>query len=96
MANRALIHIEDRLLNATNRPITLYGLPAPDRSLELEPNHLIARALAYDPELLRVTIENRMANITEEQKLVYETIMKSVQDDLGQFIFLDAPGICYY
>ena len=94
MANKALIHLEDRLLNATNRSITLYGLPAPDRSLEQEPNHLISRELNYDPEMLRATIESSMENLTPEQRLVYETIMRSVQGDLGQFIFIDAPGNC--
>ena len=93
MANRALIQIEDNLLNATNRPVTQFGLPAPDRSLQEEPNHLIARELAYDHDELRHTIENRMENMTEEQRMVYNTVMQSVQNDLGQFIFLDAPGM---
>ena len=83
MANRALIHIEDQLLNATNRPLTLYGLPAPDRTLEAEPNHLISRELAYDPDKLRATIENSMESLTEEQKSIYETIMQSVQNESG-------------
>ena len=96
MENQALIHVEDLVLNAMNRPITQFGLPAPDRSLELQGNHLIRRELAYNSEELRDLIESRQANMTEEQRLAYSTVMDSVKRDSGHFIFLDAPGILFF
>lgn len=93
MTNRALIFIEDRVLNAINRPITAFGLPAPDRSQLEQQNHLIERELAYDPDQLVTLIDNRLGNLTEEQRSVYQKVMASVDNSSGHCLFLDAPGI---
>ena len=92
IANQALICIEDQVFNATNRPLTQYGLPSPDRSQQMTNNRILLRETSYNPEEMSALIANRQDSLTDEQAVVLETVMTSVNSKLGSFIFLDAPG----
>ena len=48
-ANRALIEIEEKVMNATNRPLSDFGLPSPDMTALVPINRLIQRETTYDP-----------------------------------------------
>ena len=97
IANQALIQIEDLVLNATNRPLTQFGMPSPDRSQLVTNNRMMIRETTYDREELAAVIETRQGSLTAEQSVAMETVLASVHAEQGKFIFLDAPGnkYCY-
>ena len=93
ITNRCLIYLEDKTLNATNRPLNQLGLPTPDRTLlNQEQNHLIRREMSYDREELAELIESRDDNLTPEQRVVLEAVMGQINQGGNNFFFLDAPG----
>ena len=93
IANMALVAIEDQVLNATNRPLSQYGLPSPDRSqMVTDNNRIMARETSYDPEEMSAVVEARQNSLTDEQALAYETVLTAVNSGQGGFLFLDAPG----
>ena len=92
IANQALICIEDKVFNASNRPLTQYGLPSPDRSQQVSDNKILIRETSYDPEEMSAVICTRQNSLTDEQAVALEAVMTSVDNEQGNFIFLDAPG----
>ena len=79
-------------MNATNRPLTQFGLPSPDRGQTVTNNRMMVRETTYNREEMAAVIETRQNSLTDEQATALDTIMGAVSSGQGGFIFLDAPG----
>ena len=95
ITNQALICIEDQVMNATNRPLTQFGLPSPDRSL-VTGNRIMMREMSYDSEEMTEIITTRQNSLTDEQAQAVEAVMGAVNSGNSGFFFLDAPGTNVY
>ena len=59
IANKALIQLEDLVLNATNERLPSVKLPSPDREEAESGNRLLEQELNYDREELAQLVEER-------------------------------------
>ena len=92
IANKALIQLEDLVLNATNERLPSVKLPSPDREEEESGNRLLEQELNYDREELAQLVEERQNCLTNEQQVVMDKVMTMVDSGEGGLLFLDAPG----
>ena len=87
IANQALVSIEDKVFNATNRSLTQFGLPNPDRSQQIT-NRIMLRETSYDLEEMSAVVASRKNLLTDEQATALESVITSVNLKQGRFIFL--------
>ena len=90
--NQALIDIEDKVLATTGRTIQQFGLPATNRAVDSDVEREILRESSYNLAHLLDFVNENEPKLTPDQKLAFELIIRSVNNESGQFIFLDAPG----
>ena len=66
------------------------GMPAPDRGM----NNTFNRELEheYDRHELEQSVQTNVPLLNPQQKEVYDTLMKAIDDGNGGLFFLDAPG----
>jgi hypothetical protein len=55
-------------------------------------NQELRREIQYDFKALKETILRNVPFLNEQQKYVYDTLMKVANDRTGGFFFLNAPG----
>lgn len=63
----------------------------PEIDNTLNENRLLAEELSYDSEDLSSVLEKKIL-LTSEQRSITQTVLHSVNNDLGQSFFLDGPG----
>lgn len=90
--NKCLILIEDSLLSIGGQNLISYSLPQPRRLDNVEVNRQYLTETNYDAESLQREIAIKMQTLTNEQELVYNQVIQSIENEAGQIFFLDAPG----
>ncbi|XP_069968843.1 uncharacterized protein [Bactrocera oleae] len=90
--NEVLISIEDMCLIMSNKLLIQLGLTAPNRPMHDAFNQELHREKLYDLNSLKELIQTNLPLLNEQQKYVFETLMKVTNDETGGIYFLDAPG----
>lgn len=67
-------------------------MPAPNRAMHDAFNRELEREREYDRNALSQEILTNVPLLTHQQKDVYDTLMKAIDDQNGGIFFLDAPG----
>lgn len=86
--NETLRLLEDICECITQKKINEFGLQTPNYELKRIPSNTIQ----YNQHELETYVNQRKPLLNEEQKLIYNTIMKSIDNCESKIYFLDAPG----
>ena len=87
--NKCLISIEDKVLQISGKDLSEFaGLPIPNRSAPR--TSIEEKRETYDYEVLNNYVIENQDKLTDEQRMVYDTLMENL--DSGGFFFIDAPG----
>ncbi|GBP62999.1 ATP-dependent DNA helicase PIF1 [Eumeta japonica] len=89
--NRCLLAIQDIVTSIGGNPISQYGMPEPLFDGE-RINRDYAMEINYDPVGLAEIVQIDVPRLTEEQRLIFNRVCRSVDTALGEMLFLDAPG----
>lgn len=90
--NESLIAIEDICLLISGNLLYTLGIPAPNRPMHDAFNQELERESEYDRDALSQLVCDNVPLLNPEQKTVYETLMKAIDDGNGGIFFIDAPG----
>ncbi|CAI6377042.1 unnamed protein product [Macrosiphum euphorbiae] len=90
--NEELISIEDMCLMMSNKLLIQLGLITPNRPMHDVFNKEVHREKTYDLNTLKELIQKNLPLLNEQQKYVFDTLMKVTNYDTGGIYFLDAPG----
>lgn len=90
--NQCLLAIQkNELIAVGDNTLSEYGLPTPTIANE-RINREYAAELNYNAAEPLETLENGVPSMTPEQKQVFDRVCHSVNNNLGQILFLYAPG----
>ncbi|XP_029173244.1 ATP-dependent DNA helicase pfh1-like [Nylanderia fulva] len=92
MYNKALIIIEDLCLQISNKVLNQLGIPSPNRSAAASFDVDLRREQNYNTGDLLSYVQSNIPELTLEQKGIYDKIMQTVNNGVGNIFFLDAPG----
>ncbi|KAE9523172.1 hypothetical protein AGLY_016405 [Aphis glycines] len=92
MHNEALILIEDMCVLMCGSLLSTLGMLAPNRSRHAAFNLELQREKNYDLDKQAERVRKNVPLLNAEQKNVYESLMKVVDDGTGGIYFHDAPG----
>ncbi|CAI6370278.1 unnamed protein product [Macrosiphum euphorbiae] len=92
MRNEALVRIEDMCVLMCGSLLSTLGMPAPNRSRHDAFNLELQREKNYDIDEQAKRVRKNVPLLNSEQKTVYDSLMKVVDDGTGGIYFLDAPG----
>lgn len=92
MHNQALLLIEDMCYLMCGSLLVRLGMPAPDRGMNDAFNRELEREREYDRHELDQSVQTNVPLLNSQQKEVYDTLMKVIDDGNGGLFFLDAPG----
>ncbi|GFY56789.1 ATP-dependent DNA helicase, partial [Trichonephila inaurata madagascariensis] len=87
--NRALLLIEDMCYLMCGSLLIRLGMPAPNREMNDAFSRELEREREYDHQELDLVV---LPLLNSQQKEVYNTLMKVIDDENGGLYFLDAPG----
>ncbi|XP_055915855.1 uncharacterized protein LOC129948797 [Eupeodes corollae] len=87
--NKGLIQIENKLLELNDKSLRDFGLPSPNRSQNVV-DAIPCRI--YDVNELSEFVNSNVPKLVADQKIAYDAIIESVENNSGQLFFLDAPG----
>ncbi|CAB3230310.1 unnamed protein product [Arctia plantaginis] len=90
--NRALLLIEDICYLMCGSLLIRLGMPAPNREMNDAFNRELEREREYDQQELDLVVQTNVPLLNSQQKEVYDTLMKAIDDGNGGLYFLDAPG----
>lgn len=91
--NRCLCSLQDIVISIGGNPLSHYGLPEPQETTEVRRvGREYAAETNYDRAAMAEIVNNNIGTLTNEQKSVYERILRSVSQQDGGIFFLDAPG----
>ncbi|CAB3243857.1 unnamed protein product [Arctia plantaginis] len=90
--NRALLLIEDMCYLMCGTLLIRLGMPAPNREMSDAFNRELERGRKYDYQELDLVVQTNVPLLNSQQKEVYDTAMKAIDDGNGGLYFLDAPG----
>ncbi|CAB3261382.1 unnamed protein product [Arctia plantaginis] len=90
--NRALLLIEDMCYLMCGSLLIRLGMPAPNREMNDAFNRELERGREYDHQELDLVVQTNVPLLNSQQKEVYDTSMKAIDDGNGGLYFLDAPG----
>ncbi|XP_071714697.1 uncharacterized protein [Rutidosis leptorrhynchoides] len=91
--NHALARIEKQLNRSGSTLKNIPNMPFPDYEfIQQSCNMLIHDELSYDVETLREEHQTFLSTMTSEQKLAYDTIVASIDNDESQLFFLYGYG----
>ncbi|XP_055614537.1 uncharacterized protein LOC129760881, partial [Uranotaenia lowii] len=68
------------------------GMPAPNRTMHDAFNREIERERAYEQDALAQVVQTNIPLLNHQQKDVYDTLMRAIDDGNGGIFFIDAPG----
>ncbi|CAB3258294.1 unnamed protein product [Arctia plantaginis] len=88
--NRALLLIEDMCYLMCGSSLIRLGMPAPNREMNDAFNRELEREREYQE--LDLVVQTNVPLLNSQQKEVYDTLMKAIDDGNGGLYFLDAPG----
>lgn len=66
--------------------------PRPDRGINDAFNRELEREREYDRDALNQSVRTNVSLLNPQQKEVYDTLMRAIDDGNGGLLFLDAPG----
>lgn len=89
--NKCLLSIEESIQALGGRTLREYGLPQPSRVQILE-NREYLRETNYNLEVLTNVVARNEYTLTAEQKIAYDEIITTIEQNAGGIFFLDAPG----
>jgi hypothetical protein len=89
---KALYLIEDICLSISGKQLSHLGLPSANTSVEALIPAMLFKEKHYDKEKLENTITLKEPMLSPEQKLIYEEILRCIQNKHGGIFFIDAPG----
>ncbi|XP_008182252.1 uncharacterized protein LOC103309183 [Acyrthosiphon pisum] len=92
MRNEALVLIEDMCALMCGSLLSTLGMPAPNRSTHAAFNFELQREKNYDRDEQAERVRKNVPLLNAEQKNVYDSLMKVVDDGTGGIYFLDTPG----
>ncbi|KAL0830677.1 hypothetical protein ABMA28_002814 [Loxostege sticticalis] len=87
--NNCLNALQHVVITIGGNSLSQYGLPTPPQSPRI--NREYAEETNYS-ETAMAFINDNLHKLTYEQKVIYEKIIRSVEMQLGEIFFLDAPG----
>ncbi|XP_060873898.1 ATP-dependent DNA helicase pif1-like [Metopolophium dirhodum] len=94
--NKTLILIENDLLKISGKKLSDFNMESPLQTDDNDNNFLRDRAYiaetSYDYDILSNYIQENEPKLTNDQQVVYNTILQSVLQDNGELFFFDAPG----
>ncbi|XP_050665171.1 ATP-dependent DNA helicase pif1-like [Leptidea sinapis] len=90
--NRCLILIEDVVLAQAGKHLDQFGLPKPKRPAVNLENREYLRERNYNPCAVGEVVSHREELLTGDQANVYQQILASIEREIGDIFFLDAPG----
>lgn len=93
--NRTLLLIEDMWYLMGGSLLPRVGMPAPNREMNDAFNRELEREREYDHQELYLVVQTNVLLFHSQQKEVYDTLMRVIDDGNGGLYFLDAPGIQY-
>lgn len=94
--NKALILIENKVIDMTGKTLSYFGMLTPNRNEE-DPNKYdmkidLRRERNYDITQLNEYIEKNEPLLNEDQKRKYNEILNKFENESNEIIFIDAPG----
>lgn len=90
--NKALILLEGHTLHIGGKSLDNYGLPIPNREVEVGLEKEVERELSYHTTELESYVGNNETKLTNEQEEVYQNILFDLTNENSSMLFLDAPG----
>ncbi|CAB3226684.1 unnamed protein product [Arctia plantaginis] len=90
--NRDLLLIEDMCYLMCGSLLIRLGIPDPNREMNDAFNRELERGRGYDHQELDLVVQTNVPLLNSQQKEVYDTLMKAIDDGNGGLYFLDAPG----
>ncbi|XP_071573939.1 uncharacterized protein [Temnothorax nylanderi] len=90
--NEGLILLEDIVFTHGEKCLKEFGLPEPQRNDSNIDNLLYLRETVHNIDDLQVYLQENEVKLNTEQKMVYDEIINSVEDNKGNIYFIDAPG----
>lgn len=90
MRNEVLILIEDMCVLICGSLLCKLGMPTPNRAMPF--NRELERERDYDRDAFILMVGTNVPLLTPQQKDVYDTLMKAIDDQAGGIFFVDAPG----
>ncbi|XP_049306716.1 uncharacterized protein LOC125777010 [Bactrocera dorsalis] len=92
MHNQALVLIEDMCYLMCGSLLARLGMTSPDRGVNDAFERELQREREYDTNALSQLVRTNVPLLNPQQKEVYDTVMKAIDDGNIGMIFLDAPG----
>ena len=89
--NEALLSIENIRLTSVNKKLKQLGMPDPLRSAQIQDRDL-GRETDFDVVQLRQFVETNSLLLVNEQRSIYDEVLRTVASDAGGLYFVDAPG----
>lgn len=90
--NEALILIEDMCLLMCGSALCKLNMPTPNHPMHDVFNRELQREREYDLNALNEAVRVNVPKLNAQQKNVYDTLIKAIDDGNGGMFFLDAPG----
>ncbi|XP_055542911.1 uncharacterized protein LOC129728491 [Wyeomyia smithii] len=90
--NEALLLIEDLCLLMSGSSLDKLGMAAPNRAMHDALNRELEREREYDIDALNQEVRTKIPLLTNQQKDVYDTLLKAVDEGNEGIYFIDAPG----
>ncbi|GBP92749.1 ATP-dependent DNA helicase pif1 [Eumeta japonica] len=90
--NRALLLIEDMCYLMCGSLLFRLGMQAPNREMNDAFNRELEREREYDHQELDLVVQTNVPLLNSQQKEVYDTLMKAIDDENRGLYFLDALG----
>lgn len=82
-----------RILQQSGHHLAQHQMPTPQNDWERRgENHLIAEQLQYQPQDQLVLAEEHLHRLNDEQRVAYDHIMDSIENQRGKLFFLSGPG----
>lgn len=92
MYNEALIELEDKCLEIVKKALTQVGMIAPIRTGNDAFDRDLRRENLYDARSLTAYIAEKLPQLQQQQRTVFDTIMATITNESGGLYFSDAPG----
>ncbi|GFY73890.1 ATP-dependent DNA helicase, partial [Trichonephila inaurata madagascariensis] len=90
--NRALLLIEDICYLMCGSLLIMLGIPAPNLEMNDAFSRELERERECDHQELDLVVQTNVPLLNSQQKEVFNTLMKAIDDENGGLYFLDAPG----
>ncbi|XP_050340682.1 uncharacterized protein LOC126767124 [Bactrocera neohumeralis] len=87
--NEGLTKIEDQVKTISGKDLSDYGMNRPQRTEEISSD--LIRELDYDTASLQQQLTESVPRLNPEQRLVFDNVVKKIEDGEGGLLFLDAP-----